>query len=92
VDGAELTRPLTVIMDPRVTTPPADVEAQHALSMRLCEAIARARDPRLRSQLVRLLDIVEDVDALPTPAVQRAVDEAITALDGPPLPGQEAKP
>ena len=36
---------------------------------------------RLHGQLTQLLDTVEDVDALPTPAVQTAVDETIAALD-----------
>ena len=36
---------------------------------------------RLHGQLTQLLDTVEDVDALPTPAVQKAVDETIAALD-----------
>jgi hypothetical protein len=36
---------------------------------------------RLHGQLTQLLDTVEDVDALPTPAVRKAVDETIAALD-----------
>jgi hypothetical protein len=32
-------------------------------------------------KLTWVLNTVEDVDALPTPAVQRAVDETIAALD-----------
>jgi hypothetical protein len=99
VEDRVLAQPLTVVMDPRVKTPPADIEAQHAISMRLCEAMVRARDAtgetgrradtegtaprrRIQSQLTQLLDTVEDVDALPTPAVQKAVDETIAALDG----------
>jgi hypothetical protein len=91
VDGSVLEQALMVVMDPRVKTPPADLEAQHALSMRLCDALDRARDRRAGSQLVRLLDMVEDVDALPTPAVRRAVDEAIATLDAEPARGVEGK-
>ncbi len=97
-DGIVQAQPLAVAMDPRVKTPPADIEAQHAISMRLCEAMARARGasggtgppddvdgaallPRVHRQLTRLLDTVEDTDALPTPAVRKAVDETIAALD-----------
>ena len=75
-------------------TPAADIEAQHAVSMRLCDAMGRAqaalgegkkpaegedvgRLRRLHGQLTQLLDTVEDVDALPTPAVRKAVDETI---------------
>ena len=92
-------------MDPRVKTPPADIEAQHALSMRLCDAMARARGAgsrraargrgrggalrRLHAQLTRLLDTVEDVDALPTPAVRKAADETIAALDAELARGKE---
>ncbi len=97
VDGLATTQPITVVMDPRVKAPPADIEAQHALSMRLCDAMGRARAAlgagrppegeavgslrRLHAQLTRLLDTVEDVDALPTPAVRKAADETIAALE-----------
>ena len=43
------------------------------------EAVGPLR--RLHGQLTQLLDTVEDVDALPTPAVQAAVDATIAALD-----------
>jgi hypothetical protein len=99
-DGRVLAQPLAVGMDPRVKTPAADLEAQHAVSMRLVDAMARAqaalargekppdgeavgRLRRLHGQLTQLLDTVEDVDALPTPAVQAAVDATIAALDEP---------
>ena len=91
VDGRVLAQPLSVVMDPRVKTSLADLEAQHAISMRLCDALARAREPRVRSQLTQLLDIVEDVDALPTPAVRKAVEETIAALDQGRKEGQEGK-
>ena len=98
VDGRVLAQPLAVGMDPRVKTPLADLEAQHAISMRLVDAMARAhaalgkgeKPPdgeavgplrRLHGQLTQLLDTVEDVDARPTPAVQKAVDETIARLD-----------
>ena len=43
VDGQVLAQPLAVGMDPRVKAPPADIEAQHAVSMRLVDAMARAQ-------------------------------------------------
>ena len=43
------------------------------------EAVGPLR--RLHGQLTQLLDTVEDVDARPTPAVQKAVDETIARLD-----------
>ena len=105
VDGRVLTQPLTVKMDPRVKTAAADLAAQHALSTRLCDAMARAAeargpgapaasrrgpngpdgagDPlaRLHGRLGQLLDMVEEVDARPTPAVEDAADETIRAVD-----------
>jgi photosystem II stability/assembly factor-like uncharacterized protein len=111
VDGRVLAQPLAVVMDPRVKTSPADIEAQHAISMRLCAAMARARAAagesgeseagrraggegapplrRIHAQLTQLLDTVEDVDALPTPAVQKAVDETIAALESLLVRGEE---
>jgi hypothetical protein len=41
VDGRSLTRPLEVVLDPRVRTPPADLALQHALALRLVEAMGR---------------------------------------------------
>ncbi|MFN8092794.1 MAG: glycoside hydrolase [Vicinamibacteria bacterium] len=105
VDGRVLTQPLTVKMDPRVKTAAADLAAQHALSTRLCDAMARlaaargpsapaaprrgpngpdgAGDPlaRLHGRLGQLLDVVEEVDARPTPAVEDAAEETIRAVD-----------
>jgi photosystem II stability/assembly factor-like uncharacterized protein len=46
VDGRPLAQPLTVRMDPRVKTPLGDLEAQHSLATRLCEAMARAAQAR----------------------------------------------
>jgi hypothetical protein len=96
------------VMDPRVTAPASEIEAQHAISMRLCEAMARAAEAlrageqgggeapagvrRLHGQLTRLLDAAEDADALPTKAVRTAVDETIEALDAALAAGQERKP
>jgi hypothetical protein len=79
-------------MDPRVKTPLSELVAQHALSLRIGEALgrvaeARAAKPkdeklaRLQRQLTQLLDAVEDVDAPPTPALRAAIDETLGALD-----------
>jgi photosystem II stability/assembly factor-like uncharacterized protein len=106
-DGRVRAQPITVVMDPRVKASASEIEAQHAISMRLSSAMARAaealRSParpgreapagvrRLHAQLTQLLDTVEDVDALPTPAVRAAVDETIEALDAALAGGQEGK-
>jgi hypothetical protein len=95
-------------MDPRVTTPPAELALQHELAMRIVYALERSRwapqalgppseraeaEPaskrrelaeqltRSRRQLTQLLDMVDGVDAAPTPAVRTAVDETIAALE-----------
>jgi hypothetical protein len=105
-DGRVREQPITVVMDPRVKTPASEIEAQHAISMRLMSAMARAAEAvraraqhgpapagvrRLHAQLTQLLDTVEDVDALPTPAVRAAVEETIRALDAAFAAEQEAK-
>ncbi len=41
VDGKVLTQPLKVRMDPRVTTPPEGLAAQHELDMRICRALEK---------------------------------------------------
>ncbi|MEO6446008.1 MAG: glycoside hydrolase, partial [Gemmatimonadaceae bacterium] len=44
VDGTAYTQPFTLRMDPRVTTPAADIQAQHALAVRLHQGIDRAAE------------------------------------------------
>ncbi len=44
VDGQVLTQPLVVRMDPRVRTPAAGIQAQHALAVRLLNGINAAAD------------------------------------------------
>jgi hypothetical protein len=55
--------------------------AAEALGARAQHGPGPAGVRRLHAQLTQLLDTVEDVDALPTPAVRAAVDETIRALD-----------
>jgi hypothetical protein len=106
-DGRVRAQPITVVMDPRVKASASEIGAQHAISMRLSSAMARAAEAlrsdahpgreapagvrRLHAQLSQLLDTVEDVDALPTPAVRAAVDETIEALDAALAAEQEGK-
>jgi hypothetical protein len=95
-DGRVGAQPITVVMDPRVKASSSEIADQHAISMRLVPAMARAAEAlraggrpeeaaagvrRLHAQLTQLLDTVEDVDGVPTPAVRAAVDETIEALD-----------
>jgi hypothetical protein len=44
VDGRAYSQPLTLRMDPRVTTPAAGIRAQHALALRLHRGIDRAAE------------------------------------------------
>jgi photosystem II stability/assembly factor-like uncharacterized protein len=48
VDGVVTTQRLTIRMDPRVKSPAIDLEAQHALSMRVYDGINRAGDAMAR--------------------------------------------
>jgi photosystem II stability/assembly factor-like uncharacterized protein len=59
VDGKSYAQPLTVKMDPRVRTPPADLAKQFEMSMRVAEAqteaaAASAEAGRLRQQVTAL--------------------------------------
>jgi len=108
VDGRSATQPLEVVIDPRVTTTPAELALQHELALRLARALdesqqaqralvpspepaadepaAKRRElgerlARSRRQLTQLLDLVEGVDAAPTPALRAAVDETIAGID-----------
>jgi len=124
VDGRAQEQPLAVRMDPRVKTSPAELRAQHALSLRLCAAMARIAEARrtlekpgtasddeaptragqaeaagpsarlsaLHRRLTRLLEAVQEVDSLPTPALSAAAEQTITAADALlAAPAQEAK-
>jgi photosystem II stability/assembly factor-like uncharacterized protein len=49
-NGRRLTQPITVRMDPRVTTPAADLAAQNRLAVRLWAGINRAADGMARAR------------------------------------------
>ncbi|MBD5633850.1 MAG: hypothetical protein IAI49_05170 [Candidatus Eremiobacteraeota bacterium] len=84
--GRSYTRPLHIVMDPRVTAPAAAIARQYALASRISAAMDRSfelasrskrKDPRsaaryrrLNGELARMLDLVEAADAEPT-AMQR---------------------
>ena len=59
---------LTVRMDPRVRTSTEDLEAQHALAMRLCEAMARAAGARAGTEKPAAVEEEEDEEAVPARA------------------------
>src|SRR5262249_58522460 len=54
VDGKKLEAPLVVKMDPRVKTPAAGLEAQHALAVKLADALARDMDGIKRAETLRI--------------------------------------
>jgi hypothetical protein len=85
VDGRASEQPLTIRMDPRVTTPAVDLAAQYALGRALAAAMARtfqaaagappARVRELRKlngQMGSLLVLTQQADAAPTPAQVQA--------------------
>jgi hypothetical protein len=51
VDGKASVQPLTVAMDPRVKTPPADLQKQFDLGMKIWEALRTEQSPRKRAAL-----------------------------------------
>src|SRR5664279_96162 len=94
VDGAVLTRTLTVKMDPRVTLSGADLAAQFALLQRITRALARLNAGRVKTTERRRRDrasleealhgvygIVEGADDAPTTQVEVAVGELEKRVD-----------
>jgi photosystem II stability/assembly factor-like uncharacterized protein len=53
LDGNTITQPLTVKMDPRVTTPPAELEKQFRLSMQCYEGSNAARTASTKARSLR---------------------------------------
>ncbi len=53
VDGQSYTQPLAVKMDPRVKTPPTDLEKQFLVSMQCYEGLQQIRDTRAKTRLLR---------------------------------------
>jgi hypothetical protein len=85
-NGQSYTQPLTVKMDPRVTTPPAALQRQFALAMRLTDAIrqdyeALQQVKALRTQLKAVRERAAQGTAALTDAIAR-VDESAAALEG----------
>ncbi len=76
VDGKSFTEPLTVKMDPRVTTPQSGLAQIHDVTLRCYDGITRAR--AAQSQIRKLS---EQLKALKDKAGQGAVADAIGALD-----------
>jgi photosystem II stability/assembly factor-like uncharacterized protein len=91
VDGAVLSRTLTVKMDPRVKASAADLNAQFALLQRITGALARldagggkaaSRDrASLEKALLGVYGIVESADDPPTTQATIAVEELEKRLD-----------
>jgi len=78
VDGRTLTQPLTLRMDPRIHLSSEQLRAQFSLAQTIAELMARTSTKRLARynfQLAQLYDAVEGADAVPTPAVVRAVHD-----------------
>jgi hypothetical protein len=76
VDGKAHAQPLTVRMDPRVTTPPDGLARQHTLSMECYDAITRIRSAQAEVRRLR-----EQLKSLTDRAGSGAVAEAIAGLD-----------
>jgi len=88
VAGKSYSAPLTVKMDPRVTTPVAGLQQQFALSMRMYDGLKRAAAmpkttpglEKLRGSMTELLRILQEADATPTSQAVAAVAETERAL------------
>jgi hypothetical protein len=89
-NGRTVTQPLVVRMDPRVKTSEADLRRQYDLSMRIVSAVERLDAAtgasaqaagRLRGDLMRLLDVLQDADVAPTTQVVAAIEERLGQVD-----------
>jgi len=74
IDGRVLTQPLTLAMDPRVTTPREGLAQQFAESMKV---YARLREKPEDETLRSLLDRLQAADTAPSTQLVRAVDEVL---------------
>jgi photosystem II stability/assembly factor-like uncharacterized protein len=86
VGGQSYTQPLTVKLDPRVTTPSAALQRQFALAMRLTDAIrqdyeALQQVKALRAQLQVARERARQSPGALTDAIAK-VDESAAALEG----------
>jgi hypothetical protein len=72
VDGKTFIQQLTLKMDPRIKTSPADLKRQFDLAM---EVVAMMRAGKPSGPLVRLLGTIEGCDEAPTPQMAAAVAE-----------------
>jgi photosystem II stability/assembly factor-like uncharacterized protein len=76
VGGKQFTQPLTLKMDPRVTSPPAGIAKMFEISMRCYEGIAKTRFAQAEIRKLR-----DQLRALKEKAGQGTVGSAIAALD-----------
>lgn len=81
VGGRTYVQPVTVKMDPRVTTPMADLALQYQLSVRVADAInTLAAAGKDRTELTELFIRLQDADVRPTAAVEAAVNAALSKI------------
>ena len=89
VDGKTSRQPLTVKMDPRVKTPPADLARQFDLGIKIWQALeesskagsSNAALRRINSSLASLAAVVDSADRAPTAQAEAAYQQARRDLD-----------
>ncbi|HWQ34280.1 MAG TPA: glycoside hydrolase [Blastocatellia bacterium] len=87
VDGKSFTQPLTIRMDPRVTTAPAGIAKMHEVAMRCYDSIARIRATqaeirKLREQLKTAREQAERAGAKATANAIAEFDKKAAAIEG----------
>jgi photosystem II stability/assembly factor-like uncharacterized protein len=105
VAGKIYCQPLTIALDPRVSTPQSALEAQFALEQQSTAATTLTFDLYHRATLLRdtiaadLKKLQSAADAAPTATALKAFDTKLAAIQGsasgrggPPVPGQRPKP
>jgi hypothetical protein len=86
VGGRTVTQPLTVKMDPRVTTPAGGLAQQFDAQTKIADALRQDYDAlqQVRSVRAQLKSLLMPARALPTPAAEgiNALEKTLGALEG----------
>jgi photosystem II stability/assembly factor-like uncharacterized protein len=77
VDGKAYTQPLTLMMDPRVKIPAADLAKQLDLGLKIRDALQNAKAQSLIGELAYLSEIVDSADGAPTTQALKTYHELV---------------
>ena len=83
-NGRSYTQPLTVKIDPRVKTPPADLARQHEIAMKCYDGLLQVREAQVQAGKLReqIKNLRERATAGPLAEALSSLDGKLTALEG----------